>query len=43
MILCQSRARSLGSNNVVMAVVCQWGGSVILCEDRARRWAVTMS
>ena len=27
----------LGSINVVMMVVCQSGGYVILCQDRARR------
>ena len=30
MILCQDRAKRLGSNNVVMEVICQWGGFVIL-------------
>ena len=30
-------ARRLGSKNVVMEVVCQWGGYVTLCQDRARR------
>ena len=27
----------LGSGNVVIGVVYQWGGYVILCQDRARR------
>ena len=26
-----------GSSNVVMEVVYQWGGYVILCQDRARK------
>ena len=37
MILCQDRARRLGSSNGVMEVVCQWDDYVILCQDRAKR------
>ena len=35
-ILCQDRARRLGSKTVVIEVVCQRGGYLILCQDRAR-------